>query len=124
MTRRDLRGESDGYERGEGFSGLLTTRETVKAILLLVPLLAAVLIAQLLLGDRLSTGLSRIALALGIAWFNLRVLRNPEVDGEARTPAQRRRLRLWAGAGLAVAALLGAVSLYEMLAPHPISAAE
>jgi hypothetical protein len=124
VSRRDLLGETVGYESGGGYRGLLTTRETVKAILILLPLLAAAVLAQILLGDRLSTALSRIALALGIGWMNLRVLRNPEVDGEARTPAERRRLRLWAGAGVALAALLGAVSLYQLLAPHPISAPE
>ena len=124
MTRRDILGSDSGYRPGGGYRGLLTTRETVKALAFLLPLLGAMLLVQLLLGNRLATGLTRLVFAACLASMQLRVLRDPEFDGEPRTPAERRRLRLWAGIGLAIALGLAAFALYELLAPHPISAAE
>ena len=129
MTRRDILGPDTSYEPGGGYAGLLTTRETVKALLIAGPLLAVVVLVQIYFSDRRSTDVSRVVFAIGLVWLNARTLLNPDADRAdadepPRTPIKRAGLRVMAAIALAVGLGLAADALFDLLTPHPISAAE
>lgn len=119
MTRRDILGPDTGYEPGGGYAGLLTTRETLKAIAIGGPLIGAIVLFQIWFGTRLTNDLTRLAMALYWGFYILRTFIHPErLRSPSTTAAHRLRVRLICACGLLVAAGAIAISIHSLFVPE------